>query len=362
MDCKYFGICGSCTKNDPYEKQLTDKANFIKENFSDIYDKEIEIFSSLSKAYRIRSEFKIYHDENIANYAMSGKEKFVIIDECQKVDKNIAILMPKLLKQINQNENLRTKLFGVEFITTKFQTQTTMLYHKDIFLIKNELEKLSKNLNISLIARSRNKKLIFNGENLKDELIIDKRVFSYTISEGSFIQPNKLVNQKMISWAKKCIVNPKDLLEMYCGHGNFTIPISLKFNKVLATEISKKSIENALKNCELNNINNINFIRLDANELIQAFNGAKFNRLKNINLKDFNFSHILVDPPRAGLSDEVCKFGSKFQNIIYISCNPLSLKRDLLMLSKTHKIIKFALFDQFANTNHIECGVLLTLN
>lgn len=361
MDCKYFGICGSCTKNEPYEKQLVDKLATIKNTFNEIYNDEIEIFSSLPSGYRIRSEFSIYHDESRANYAMNGKQtRFVLIDECPKVDEKIANLMPKLLEIINQNENLRTKLFGAEFLTTKFQTQVVLLYHKDIFLIKDELEMLSNTLNISLIARSRKKKLSFNGENLKEELIINGKKFLYIISEGAFLQPNKIVNQKMISWAINYIEDGKDLLEMYCGHGNFTIPISFKFKKVLATEISKKSITNAIANCELNSTNNIHFVRLDANELIEAFNGREFKRLKDISLNEFNFSHLLVDPPRAGLSDEVCEFAAKFENIVYISCNPLTLKRDILKLLKTHKITKFAIFDQFANTDHIECIVLMS--
>ena len=99
---------------------------------------------------------------------------------------------------------------------------------------------------------------------------------------------------------------------------------------------------------------------MDADELMSAFTGVReFNRLKDINLSGFNFSHILVDPPRAGLSESVVNFIKNFKNIIYISCNPETLKENLNELCKSHKVIKFAIFDQFANTHHIECGVLL---
>ena len=90
------------------------------------------------------------------------------------------------------------------------------------------------------------------------------------------------------------------------------------------------------------------------------FSGVRvFNRLNDISLNDFNFSHVLIDPPRAGLSESVINFIRNFKNIIYISCNPETLKENLNELTKSHKVIKFALFDQFANTHHIECGVLL---
>ena len=87
----------------------------------------------------------------------------------------------------------------------------------------------------------------------------------------------------------------------------------------------------------------------------------EFYRLKelDINLSEFDFSHIFIDPPRAGLDDGVREFVAEFGHIIYISCNPQSLKRDLSALLKTHEILHFALFDQFATTAHLECGVIL---
>ena len=147
---------------------------------------------------------------------------------------------------------------------------------------------------------------------------------------------------------------------MYCGGGNFTIPLSTKFNKVLATEISKTSIKSALKNCELNNVNNISFIRMSAEEFVQGLQEVRtFNRLKDVNLKDYNFDTIFMDPPRSGLDDTTRALAKDFSNIIYISCNPETLHRDLKELTNTHEIVKFALFDQFAYTHHIESGVIL---
>ena len=95
---------------------------------------------------------------------------------------------------------------------------------------------------------------------------------------------------------------------------------------------------------------------------MQALNGVrKFYRLKelDIDLKTYDFSHLFLDPPRAGLDERVREFAGRFKHIIYISCNPQSLKRDLDELAKTHEIQRFALFDQFASTPHLECGVIL---
>lgn len=152
----------------------------------------------------------------------------------------------------------------------------------------------------------------------------------------------------------------RDLLELYCGHGNFTIPLATKFNRVLASEISKSSIANARINCELNGVCNAQFVRLSADELMSAFaRRREFERLKGIDIFGYDFSHVLIDPPRAGLEPSVIDFIKNFQNLIYISCNPQTLFENLRSLCVTHEVRRFAIFDQFAHTAHIECGVLL---
>ncbi|MDO5046297.1 tRNA (uridine(54)-C5)-methyltransferase TrmA [Campylobacter sp.] len=360
-ECKFVGECGSCTLNLGYDEQVEFKKKFIKEEFKDFYRGEFEFFASSAKNYRSRAEFGIYHEGERLSYYMRARErKFVLIDECAKVEVKIANLMTPLLEFIEKNESLKHKLFAIEFISTKDSLLAMLLYHKRLDGLQSEFDALASEFNISVIARSRGQKLVSGGENLSERLYIDGAEYKFSFSEGAFIQPNRAVNEKMISWAKGCVDSADDLLEMYCGHGNFTIPLAGKFKRVLATEISKNSIANALKNCELNGAKNIKFIRVSSEELMQAFSGVReFRRLEGVNLKDFNFSHILVDPPRAGLDMSVVNFIKNYENIIYISCSPASLKENLKELCKSHEVAKFAIFDQFANTMHIECGVLL---
>jgi tRNA (uracil-5-)-methyltransferase len=166
----------------------------------------------------------------------------------------------------------------------------------------------------------------------------------------------------MIEWAiaqaKK--VGYGDFLESYCGLGNFTLPLSHYFDKVLATEISKRSIHAALENCVLNGVENITFARLASEKMTEALNGIReFSRLKDIDLKSYNFSTVLVDPPRAGLDEGTIELISNIDNIIYISCNPETLARNLETLTKTHNVIEAAMYDQFPHTEHVESGVFL---
>ena len=334
-----------------------------KRLFAPFFKGEFELFSSPTSHFRTRAELSFFHDENgKISYAMFDKKQKYIVENLDFADEKICALMPKLLKELNLNQNLKNKLFGVEFLASKEELSVTLLYHKDIFTIKEDLENLTKTLKLNLIARSRGKKLIFGRENLRQVLNIKDKKIYYEFDNDCFIQPNTHINEKMIEWVLKQISTGEknDLLELYCGYGNFTLALASSFEQILATELSKKNIAYALKNCTLNNTTNIHFARLSSEELNSALRKEReFFRLKDIDLDSFNFSHILLDPPRAGLEESVIELAQNYHHIIYISCNPTSLKENLTKLTKTHTITNFALFDQFALTPHLESGVIL---
>jgi len=365
MRCKHFGECASCTLYKlPYKEQIEQKLQTIKSEFNEFYSGDIAVFTSNGANFRDRAEFRVWHEEEKLFYAMNGfeKKKIVKIDECHIVNSKISALMPKLLRFIEKNETLSRKLFGVEFISGD-RVLATFIYHKKVDeLWQKEACKLIEKFDILPIGRSRGIKAVVKSDFITQSLNVLGKEYLYKVYENSFMQPNSKVNEKMLSWTKE---NSKefgeDLLELYCGHGNFTIPLSENFNKVLATEVSKNSIKSAKENLELNGIKNVQFARLSSEEFVKALNKERvFRRLNGVSLDSFNFSTIFVDPPRAGVDKETLKLMQNFKNIIYISCNPKTLKRDLLALTKTHKVEKFAIFDQFAYTNHLECGVILS--
>lgn len=363
--CKFVGECGSCTLDAPYEEQVEFKKGFIRREFEPFYNGEFEFFASQRAGYRTRAEFGIWREGEELSYTMHGaKAKRVFIDECPKVAAPIANLMPRLLGALAKNQILKEKLFGAEFISCASGILATLLYHKRLGEAEQrEIENLAREFvghRVTIAARAKGQKLLSGELNLQDRLNIGDKIYKFTFGDGAFIQPNTAVNEKMIAWAKGCVERGTDLLELYCGHGNFTVAMAEKFKRVLATEISKSSIANALKNCELNGVNNIKFLRMSAEELISAFGREReFNRLRELDIFSYDFSHVLVDPPRAGLDASVINFIKNYENIVYISCSPQSLKRDMAQLDATHEAVKFAVFDQFANTAHIECGVLL---
>jgi len=222
---------------------------------------------------------------------------------------------------------------------------------------------LAEKLNVKIIGRSRGQKVVLTDEFVVEELQVFERKFQYKQIESSFTQPNAQVCQKMLQWACQSVAGKnKDLLELYCGNGNFTLPLSLSFNRVLATELAKSSVYAAQWNIQQNQINNIQVARLSAEEFTQAYNGEReFRRLQEaeIDIQGYEFDTVFVDPPRAGIDDDTLMLLQGFQRILYISCNPDTLHDNLKTLLKTHKIVKFAMFDQFPYTHHVESGVLL---
>jgi tRNA (uracil-5-)-methyltransferase len=162
----------------------------------------------------------------------------------------------------------------------------------------------------------------------------------------------------MISFITDYLKDSEDLLELYCGCGGFTLPLASKFNKVFATENNRHAVKLLLESIELNGITNIETARLSDDETSLALSNKRiFRRLKNIDLTSYNFSHILVDPPRAGLSIETINLSNQFKNMVYISCNPETFFRDLKIMKREVKSI--GLFDQFSNTDHLEVIAIL---
>jgi len=367
LQCRHFGACGSCGLFEMgYETQLQTKAERVDELLAPFYTDTLEIFSSPRSHYRARAEFRIWHEGEQCHYAMGRLDRkgAVSITECPKVIEPIARRMWDLLESINAHRELSHRLFAIEFLaTTTDACLVTLIYHRKLaedWIAQARL--LEQQYGISIIGRSRKQKEVLSHSYVTERLSIDERDYNYRYYEGGFTQPNPAVNVKMITWAKQhaTTVNSGDLLESYCGLGNFTLPLSKLFTKVLATEISKNSIKAAQENCTLNGVENITFVRLSSEEMTEALaRKREFRRLAEVDLGSYDFSCVLVDPPRAGLDKATVTLISGIEHILYISCNPETLARDLVTLTQTHSVQDAALFDQFPHTSHVESGVFL---
>ena len=310
----------------------------------------ILINHSPANGYRSRCEFG-YKNGFYTMYDSHGKR--IELRSFAIARPSIQNIMPKLIDYINNDYELTNKLFQINFRTNRNDhLLITLIYHKLLnHNLKQKAYELANQLSIDVNIRARKELFSTGSELLIDNLSVSNSILYQT--DQSFYQPNHFHMPKMIDKAIEYIEDPFDLLELYCGSGTFTLPLSSIFKNVFATESNRQSIKCISKSIDEQNIHNIKYARLSAEEISEAFNGRIFRRMAGININDYKFSHILVDPPRSGLGEDVIPLLKKFKNIIYISCNYETYIKDLKMLSD-YKIENIEIFDQFPNTPHLE--------
>ncbi|MFI3246148.1 MAG: tRNA (uridine(54)-C5)-methyltransferase TrmA [Ferrimonas sp.] len=350
-----------------YEQQLAQKCERMRALFADHQPPELEVFRSEPQHYRMRAEFRIWHDGEDLNYVMFDKaaEQRVAITQFLPASALINEYMIKLRQALIPNSALRFKLFQVDFLSTlSGELVISLLYHRQLDSAwEHEINTLRTQWGnkVSFIGRARKQKITLDRDYADEVLHVHGRPYHYRQIENSFTQPNGKVAEQMLEWAVTATKGSQgDLLELYCGNGNFSLALAQNFERVLATELAKPSVQAAQYNIAKNQIDNVTIIRMSAEEFTDAMNGVReFNRLQGIDLRAFNCNTIFVDPPRSGLDPATEKMVQGYQRILYISCNPETLLDNLATLSQTHKITRFALFDQFPYTHHMEAGVLL---
>ena len=349
-----------------YAAQLAAKLDLFKQSFAPYGLPEPEVFCSAPQHYRMRAEFRMWHQDARVDYAMFDAERPkqpVILDTFPVASETICTMMPILRDRLIASETLKHRLFQIDFLSTlSGELLVTLIYHRKL---DDEWEAaartLAAELNIQLIGRSRGQKIVVDRDWVLEAFELNGRQLRYKQIEGSFTQPNGGVNRQMLAWAcKQAAGLGGDLLELYCGNGNFTVALAPLYARVLATEVSKSSVYAAQYNLEANAIENTAMVRMSSDEISNALTGKEvFTRMKDVDLDSYRFSTIFVDPPRSGLDETTLALAAGFEHILYISCNPQTLQENVAALQATHQIIASAVFDQFPYTHHLESGLLL---
>lgn len=353
-----------------YSELLEEKANRIRTQFAEFNPPELQVFDSPTSHYRMRAEFRVWHQGDDSYYIMydigedpKTDREMVRIDQFPVGSQLINKLMTEVMEAVKGEPELRRRLFQVEFLTSlSGEALITMIYHR---ALGEEWEALARELqtrlNANIIGRSRKQRIVLETDYVIESLTVGERTLEYQQVENSFTQPNAIVCEKMLAWAVDATKGiGGDLVELYCGNGNFTLALAENFDHVVATEISKTSVKSAQFNIERNSIDNVQVARVSSEEFSDALAGKReLRRLSGMDIESKNFTTVLVDPPRAGLDDATVEQVAKYDNIVYVSCNPETLYNNLQELSKTHRIERFAMFDQFPYTHHVESGVFL---
>ena len=326
--CKYYGICGGCQlEHISYQDELEYKKSYLNELFKLFNIKIDNIISDNDYNYRNKITMKVRN--NTIGFNKLNNSEIINIDKCLLADEIINEKL-KYLKEINLNK--------INEIIIKSFNNKSMLVLNGCNDIKID-----------------NIKTHFDAIYAGDKLVYGNRITTkinnvkYYIAPNSFFQVNKNVTKEMFDYIKKLCKkrNALNVLDLYCGCGSISLYISDVVSYVYGVELNKESIKDANLNKELNNIKNVEFI-CDTTDNIN-------------NLNDFDT--LIVDPPRSGLSKKVINkiLDSKIKNIIYVSCDPITLKRDLMDLKKLYNIDSITTFDMFPNTYHVENVVSLSL-
>ena len=346
--CPYFYECGGCSIMDTsYKTQIELKKNLIINAIrksAGIELKDIEIVESPELRYRNKIRLQVDKDGSL-NYLKSYSDEMVKIEDClianETISKNLSDVR-QITKDINQKFDGVIKEVSIRASKDKVMLNLAGSFEDDsISYIRKNYE--SSVYNINLI----NGRLMdtISGEGNLVYHIKDK---SFKISANDFYQVNDYQIKKLYGIARNFLGENQKLLDLYCGSA--TSSMSINDDHIVGIEINKNAIKDAKENAERNGLKDYKFIAKNA-----RFIDSKFIKKENIDA-------ITVDPPRAGLDKEVVKTiaNTDIDKIVYISCNPQTLARDIRrFMDRGYELKKIKAVDLFPQTMHVETIALI---
>ncbi len=378
-DCETYKRCGGCSlRHVEYAETLKMKQNAVQSLVDKMLINKLKVEGTIGMEnpyhYRNKAQYPLGKNREgkpVMGVFANRTHEIIPIKTCmiqnQGTEEIAKFIFDFIVKNNISIYDEKTKKGLVRHIVTKIGIKT-----KEIMCVLvingNEIKKekelveqlISKFPNIKTIVKNINKKntnVILGNENINiyGEGYIEDKLGEYTfkISPLSFYQVNPIQTEKLYSLAvEKANITKEDIVfDLYCGIGTISIFMAKYAKKVYGIEIVKEAIEAAKENGKINNIENIEFFAGDVEEELTKI------------LKQVTPSIIMVDPPRKGLDDTSIKNIIKTapKKVVYISCNPATLMRDLAKLEKTYEIKSINPVDMFPFTSHIECVAVLNL-
>ena len=369
-DCDTYVRCGGCAlRHIEYNETLKIKQSKVQNLINKTLKNKINVEETIGMDnpyyYRNKAIFPISNDGKIGLYAERSHE-IIPINECkiqtlesQKIAKFIVDNWDKsiydektnkgLLRNIVIRQGFKTNEIMVIIVQNGDDEYDTTNLIKEFPNIKTVVLNINKK-NTNVVMSNENK-VIYGEGNIYDFL----GDYKFKISPNSFYQINPVQTEKLYNLAIELadLKNEDVLCDLYCGIGTIGIFASNKVKSVYGIEIVEQAIENANENAKLNNIKNITFIQGDVEE---AFD-------KLINDEKVTPTTIIVDPPRKGLDNTTINniLKVKPKKVVYISCNPATMVRDLSKMEDEYTIEKTVPVDMFPYTKHIESIAVLML-
>ena len=330
-DCPFSKVCGGCNLN---HMSYSDENTFKEEKVKQLVGKYTNISSSLVDSIvfddrnNYRNKIVLHGNKKLGLYKKSSND-IVEIDKCILVDNKINDII-KILSMINKDIR-----------------QTTIKISNDgneiMVDIKGDVLDTYQLINIVDV-------LIINDKYYSDKKQIINPIGNkrYYESNESFFQVNKILTKKLYDEALKVVKEekPNNVLDLYCGTGTIGIYVSDYCNKIIGVDYNKSNIYDANRNKKLNSCNNIEFICDKVENQIDKFN---------------NIDIVIVDPPRSGLDSKTKDYLKRINSkkIIYISCDPVTLVRDINDLNDSYSVKFIKPFNMFPRTYHVESLMVL---
>ena len=380
-DCTTYKRCGGCNlRHIDYEETLNMKQNAVQSLINKYLKTKVIVKNTVAMGnpynYRNKLQFPVGKDKenNVCVGVFANRTHEIIpIYDCKiqnekstKISKKIIDIIKKYNLSV-YDENVKKGLVRHIVIKNGLNTNEYMLILvingnklpnekeivEDLTKKYNEIKSIIVNINkkdTNVILGDKN--ITIYGENCITDKLGD---YSFKISPLSFYQVNPVQAEALYNYAieESGITKDDIVFDLYCGIGTISIFLSKYVKKVYGVEIVDEAIKMANENAKLNNIKNTTFLAGDS-ELV-------FDDL--IKNKKIIPDVIFVDPPRKGLDNTTIKniLDIKPKKVVYISCNPASLVRDLSKMEDIHKIKLIQPFDMFPFTSHVECVAVLNL-
>lgn len=326
--CPYFGVCGGCDiMHMDYKHQLEYKQNKVQEIMNKfLIDTKLQpIIATNPFEYRDKVTLKV--NKKLGYFAKKSYD-IVPIEKC-------LIASSSINQVINNLKN--TDLSDIKEVMIRSFKEETMIQFVG-----------GKNIPLNTVDSLYQNDTKING---KETITAKIGNISYLVSPNSFFQVNLEGMEKLYNQVKEyCNLQGNEkVLDLYCGTGTIGLFLSKNCKEVLGIEINESAVQDAERNQEYNHINNAKFICGDVG-----------NSIYNLN---FQPDIVVVDPPRAGLDRKTVDYLLEWETkkIIYVSCDPMTLGRDLQLLQDKYDIVQITPVDMFPQTYHVECVCLLEL-
>lgn len=381
VDCTTYKRCGGCNlRHLNYNKTLELKKNIVQNLVNKALQNNIKVNDTIGMEepfnYRNKAQYPVGVNKNgepIVGVFANRTHEVIETNECMIQNKESEKIAKFICEFANKNNisvyNEKNGKGLLRHIVIKVGIKTNEIMcilvingrkiNNEENLISNLVEKFPSVKTIVKNINTKNTNVILGKENITiygEGYIYDKLGdYTFKISPLSFYQINPIQTEKLYSLAlEKAELTGKEILfDLYCGIGTIGIFMANKAKEVYGIEIVEQAIEDAKQNCKINNIKNAKYYAGDTEKVLSDLI-EKQNIIPDV---------VVVDPPRKGLDKTTIENIKKIKakKVIYISCNPATLVRDLSYLEEQYNIKEIQPLDMFPFTSHVECVAVLQL-